>query len=991
MLHTLYFILFNILAVAFAIKTHQFHFAGSNIAYGNGPKVVHITGNWYIRPNNAHFQQLFEKGYNHKDLQGVLYVCTRNVEMKMTLINEKAENTKSEKIRKMSMLNKDPTLITPYIDPKGCEVLQTSEVYVTPNKLSNQGYVIQRFNLRHNFTSPGLLLFIDAWGVASFHYREKSSDALKLQYCENEEAAFPVIFNKRPICPRPALPTTKVEKGKVTIYKPNIMSVQKQAHQCYIENTLIETFRGFFGHKTNNLPLATKVKSMEGHGAEFCRRWIETKKCFTGDLEFWYRAYFNDTIVKLSDTLSATVNPMEITYEYLYEMSYSIVNCKIRKGYVRTSPPFKTLITPWGNIPNDYLYKSNYTRVGGEVIVWDAFEKEETCNFVPMNSFDAKRITYDSKAYLEQDPHTDAQVMYHFVSDAEKSVYTSDDTQITDPSKYNCVSKENNQTLYVINNGLLLSWELGESVNDDDDEDLGMLSPVQKVYHPHYAFNELTETVDQCEKENCTISAVPGGSTGEGGEGEECDPLEDISCRQSYSVRRVNSHGGNITVPTRSEDVPKLNLTESDNNTTPLFATVAFLQYKFEQYQNDDVIRRAQAWCENQQHIYDLQRLAAFISPSSVISSYLNRPVSAESIGNGVFKTHYCQTVTDFIVADSLFVDNPKIPPYMGGKTFKQIYKAAGVDVRPDRCFTMPIIIFKDSLSTEEYRVGQLQPDQSISTNKMPYIEECKIERYFFHVIGKFIYVFENYRKLSVTLLQELYDHASRLETNVDHLNSLKNTSIRSRKPIEPLLEDTQFIDIYTKYEPKLVKPIVLGFTDTEMYDYRTRRRTISSLEDLIAYVNVAKFDDQIFRSKTGGKFQRGGTVSFENIVGAVGKGFKIVVDGIGDGVNYMIDTVGDTVDNVVEETNDILGSVVDFFKGGVLEFILVVAGIAVCALFIYYLFKHKLLANDDEEDDNHYQQPYNHHQQYVRPYDSNLTLRQRQKQLETETFYSEF
>ena len=423
-----------------------------------------------------------------------------------------------------------------------------------------------------------------------------------------------------------------------------------------------------------------------------------------------------------------------------------------------------------------------------------------------------------------------------------------------------------------------------------------------------------------------------------------------------------------------------------------MFATVTYLRYKFEQYQNEDVIRRAQAWCENQQHIYDIQLLLSQISPSTVISSYLNRPVSAEPIGNGVFKTHYCQIVTDFIVVDTLFVDNPKTATYMGGKTFKQIYKAAGVDVRADRCFTMPIIIFKDSLSAEEYRVGQLKPDQSISTTRMPYVEECKMERHFFHVIGEHIYVFENYWKLSVTPLQQLYDHASRLESNVDHLTLLKNsTTTEPRRPIEPLLEDTQFIDIYTKYEPKLVKPIVIGFRNTEMYDYRTRRRVISDLEDLIAYINVVKFDDKIFKSKIGGKYQGDGEASFQDIVGAVGKGFKIVVDGIGDGVNYVIDRVGDTVDNVFEEADDILGSVTDFFKGGVLEFVLLVAGVAVCALFIYFLIKHKLFANDNEEDDdnNQYQPPSNY--QCVRPYDINPGLRQRQKQSEAETFYSDF
>ena len=483
-----------------AINTHQFRFMGGNIAYGNVPKQVHIVGYWHIHKNNSNFKELTDKGYSRmSDLRGKLYKCSKNVADKITLINEEAENKKFGMIRKM-LSKKKPAFLSPYINIDGCELLETTPYKIQKhhdNSLGQtNGFMVDKFEFHHNFSSHGPIIFVDAWGVAAFEYRAKESDAHKILYCENDDTTFPVIFNKRPICPRPALKSTVVTEGKLTVYKPNVQSVRRKAHQCYIEYTEIVTYMDFVGtEEIENKPIVAKVKPVS---AELCRRWIDTNECDITGLEFNHLADFNKTIDIISETRRATTSPITFKYYWMYTMEYTIANCIIDIGYIRTTPPFKTLLTSWGSVPNDFLYANNYSRIGGEVIVWNNFKKDNLCNYVPITSMEAKRITYNSKDFLEQDPHPGATEMYHFVSDAEKSVYTSDDTQITDADLYNCITREKNQILYIINNDLVLSWEEGGRINEEYDDI--KLTSNEKLYYPHHAFNELT--VDECDSDN---------------------------------------------------------------------------------------------------------------------------------------------------------------------------------------------------------------------------------------------------------------------------------------------------------------------------------------------------------------------------------------------------------------------------------------------------------------------------------------------------------
>ncbi len=449
--------------------------------------------------------------------------------------------------------------------------------------------MVQRFDIKHNFTTHGPLLFIDPWGVAAFHYRAKQSDSLKLQYCENDDASFPVIFNKRPICPRPALRSTVVEDGKVTIYKPNIQSVQKTAFQCYVETTYIETYSNFLSGKSNNIPLSTVVRVMSD--PDKCRMWMATGKCDLDGFRFENLVHFDDRIFNLTNTRRATKNKIRINYHWLSTNAYTIANCIVDTGYIRTTPPFKTMLTPWGYVPNDNLYKSHFARAGGEMIVWDAFEKDDTCNYVPISSIDGKKVVYNSKDFLEQDPHPGATEMYHFVSDADKSVYTSDDTQVSDIANYNCLANETNQIVYAINNGMMLAWQKGGSIYEDDDvlDDVGRS---QTVYHPHFAYNDLT-VLQELDNET-DINSVPGGSDGGGGELQQCDE-DDGPCRQSYFVAKPSTgeiSNADFTKPSNRVRNPGLS---NENSTTPLFSMVSYLSHKFEEYQTSEVVRRASA------------------------------------------------------------------------------------------------------------------------------------------------------------------------------------------------------------------------------------------------------------------------------------------------------------------------------------------------------------------------------------------------------------
>ncbi len=291
-----------------------------------------------------------------------------------------------------------------------------------------------------------------------------------------------------------------------------------------------------------------------------------------------------------------------------------------------------------------------------------------------------------------------------------------------------------------------------------------------------------------------------------------------------------------------------------------------------------------------------------------------------------------------------------------------------------NHCFTMPIIIFKEHPSALEYRIGQLNHDQTVSTIAMPWIEQCKFDRFFFHVIGTEVHVFEDYKRLSVTSLDKLYDHALRLEENVNHLEKVKRGRGGERNTIEPLLANTQFIDIYTKYEPKLSKPVVLGFKETESYSYKQKRKIISSFEDLLAHINSARNDDKVLTSST-----QGDTSQTDGISNPILSGVKVLTDGIGDSVHYVFDKAGGVLDNTFDSAGNALGGIADFVSGGFMKLLIIVASVAVAGLFLYALVKNKLLASD--EDDTRKQFPSYPQQDYRPPPYESLRKRDKREQ----------
>ena len=1006
------------------IKSHQFIFSGGNIAYGNVPAAIHINGHWYLQQKNQQFKSLLDKGYTEEELRGQLYVCTTKIDRKMTLLNEAAELKKVKMIKTLLESKQDSSVITPYIDIADCHILRVNPSFI---ESSSKNRMVQRFDINHNFTKHGAILFVDAWGVAAFHYRAKTSEVAKLQYCENDDAQFPVIFNKRPICPRPALKSTIVEDGGITVYKPNIQSVERKAYHCFYEKIRIETSMGFFQDESNNMPLAKVIVPMDDH--EQCWQWVNTKKCTLSDTIkdeklidhsfFNFKVpteHFNGKMTLISNTRWATTNKVQFDYKWCGSKLYNIVNCIVDVGFIRTTPPFKTLLSPWGTIPNDYLYKAHFRRSGGEMIVWKQLQKENTCNFVPINSMDAKRITYNSKDYLEQDPHPDAKEMYHFVSDAEKSIYTSDNTQETNADKYNCIEQEVNQTLYVINNGMIISWQKGVKLNELDDIE-EFANSGQRVFYPHYAFNELIENEDiggDLSKLYSSLGGSDGSDISQTTDGNNtlspstCN-AESQNCRQSYVIRNISN--ADFLAKKMSQKKSKVTLDDIVNSTkeqfeptkeAPLFAIVAYLRYQFEQYQNEEVIRRAQAWCENQQHMYDMQLMLARMQPSVIISSYLNRPVQSQFAGNGVYNTHYCQTINNFVVVNSLFVqNNEKALRVFNDSTYNALYKKVNKDFNEQDCFTMPIVMFKDTFSVDEWRIGQVNPDNTITTLTMNYVEKCKHDSYYFHVIDENIYVFVNYKLNSVTSLNALYNHASRVETNIDHLTEVKKnrTSTQLRNQIETLLENTQFIDIYTKYEPKQVKPVVIGFKNTELFNYRQQRRMITSFEDLIAYTNDKQYAQRVYDSKLGDAKSTHTGPSLGEIGDALKDGVKFVADGITDTIDFILDTSTNTFGKIMGSAGDALGGVADFFTGGVMKIIIIIAALCVVGIILYMLVKHKLLAKDEDEKIQPHSNTYMQYQPepYAKPmgnYSANMAMAMENQHIRNrkqETFIQEF
>ena len=91
------------------------------------------------------------------------------------------------------------------------------------------------------------------------------------------------------------------------------------------------------------------------------------------------------------------------------------------------------------------------------------------------------------------------------------------------------------------------------------------------------------------------------------------------------------------------------------------------------------------------------------------------------------------------------------------------------------------------------------------------------------------------------------------------------------------------------------------------------------------------------------------------------------------------------------------MGGVADFFTGGIMKFIIIIAAFCVVGIIIYMLVKHKLLAKDEDDNIRPQPNPYMQyqHEAYTNPmgnYSANMAMENNHiKQRKQETFIPEF
>ena len=345
-----------------------------------------------------------------------VYVCSRNIpSISVELASSRTAKIFHDNIDRFkagSTINKmdDP------IDFVGssCEKVFTTQPATSAN-----------LNVTHThvFTYHHPVLFIDPFGYSSFNYLMKESDdqnedeSTPIRFCEGHEYNGKLYsLGKKPVCPdmhdRDAGTHTK---GRITMYKENVVSVVHTVYWCTKTKTHLSSGTRFFGSKWDNRPT---VQRHEAPSEDACWEWIKTKRSsWMGELK------------KVEEGSWATNNDKTYKYPWCGSSSRDVYDAYLIKSKLTVLMPSLEIQTAFGKIPTNKLYDKTHVIGNKGRLVWEPFNHTDTCTHVPYASADGEAIRYDHKQFMNERSRTPTVThTTYFLSNALKLFEAVDST-----------------------------------------------------------------------------------------------------------------------------------------------------------------------------------------------------------------------------------------------------------------------------------------------------------------------------------------------------------------------------------------------------------------------------------------------------------------------------------------------------------------------------------------------------------------------------------
>lgn len=917
-----------------------FTFNGGNRAFGPIPQDVKISGYYYIPQNHSIMQLLLSQTIHLGDIaDNCLYACSESIERLLGNIQYsevRKENTLKE--IKLGTIT-DAKQLPLYANVERCSRISTKSFHVN-------NVFVYKFEFFKRFNTYTPILFVDPFGIAAFLYKQKFHSEQVLTHCPGLQGSKSLVaFNPRPSCPRSAAKKVPTVEGRATLYKPNIMQIQKTAYHCYILEYKIVTVFWFFGSKSDNRPYPKFKRKVD---ANECRQWINDRRC--RDL---------GTIRNTTATEFVSDNPLEIKYTWPSCEEYSYYQCVIEVGTIRTIAPYNKLTTAWTDLPSSYNFKDSYVFPDTQAsIIWEPFRRCDLCNYVPFSSWDVKKITYSSGDFVDEDPHPNTKYIIHFMSETQKGIIVTDNTQeITDWKSFDCIPKtsnERNLELYAIHDGMLILFcnqsrkslmkQFGSNASIGIDSTL-LTNDVE--YHPFDSYGRIIMSAEIDDPDNDNAIEIVDSRTVE----------NDISIQSTSGIMQITP----TDLPTnfQGKSVDELDNTKFDttfqdtfSDVTPVSSTVNFIDYKLRELVKAVQTDLSQSICEQQQHIYDLNRYVAESNPSLVITSFLNRPVKAKPVGLGIFEVEECVVIRKYSILDNLFVNNTA--KYDSKRTYADIYRLKGIpDYYSSACFSSPLVRFNyDQITDQDIpMIGQVLSDNSISTLKLPNIETCKLDSIFYHTLNNKIHIFHNYLLIKSISTDKLKDHKYKIETThkLKLSESKKGGNLtRSQQRELELLQKIRFVDLFNKLEARpIAQTSGIGHFNEDIYTYKETRETTFSIMEALSYVTRRQLDNIYIENKRRIEaFSSATDVNLSVIIDDIFQVGETIVEGAGKLFRTGISEAGETVRTGISQVGNTFEKVADFFSGPIFIILVIIACVIAVAVIGYILFKKFLNSN---------------------------------------------
>ena len=162
----------------------------------------------------------------------------------------------------------------------------------------------------------------------------------------------------------------------------------------------------------------------------------------------------------------------------------------------------------------------------------------------------------------------------------------------------------------------------------------------------------------------------------------------------------------------------------------------AYIEYCHTETQKHNLQVRALQNCFMDQLNWDVYTQLLDLNPSRAISDRLNVAVKASLGGNGFYNVKRCELATNVVVIPTLRTISSE-PVTLNGEhvTVKDILSRMGVNPDPEKCISMPLIVFTSPL-TGGHVVGQLSLGSIIDINRVSYIEACTKNKAFICMVN---------------------------------------------------------------------------------------------------------------------------------------------------------------------------------------------------------------------------------------------------------------